>query len=481
MIVTSLFGRLLGVLALGEYLLLRRVWAWMTTVVQLGMQVALPRYVAHAAGGQETRNNCGKYFLAAGSCMAGMIVLTTLVLNAGRREFAGLVFGDAHFMHLILPLSLLLAAYAVHGVVYGYYRGILSMGRANALAFCNYSLIPVLSVLGFYHTASTAKIVSGIGVGVAAVSCLFSIKIFRSYIQRDSLRFSRHALELIRYGIARIPGDFGAGAIFALGPIVAAHFMPLARVSSLLLGASVLVSVSVCATPLGVILLSKISMMLVQDRIADVRTGLQHMLRAVLELSVFACLQVVIFADVLIRFWVGSQFLNDLVVIRLAASAIPFYLFYVTFRTVVDAGSIKAYNARNLVISLAIFLATTALAITVLSRGHLLEGIAVAQLISIAALAFLTARSLYELYDVRMRWRDSVLAIASALLLGAGSLALHWLTGDKLHIALLVLFEFAIWPLYLGLLSWQGSTWMPFIWKTAFQERAITTMAVDSN
>src|SRR5579864_2486247 len=49
-IVTSLFGRLIGALALSEYLLLRRVWAWMIAGTQLGMPVALPRYIAHSMG-----------------------------------------------------------------------------------------------------------------------------------------------------------------------------------------------------------------------------------------------------------------------------------------------------------------------------------------------------------------------------------------------------------------------------------------------
>jgi O-antigen/teichoic acid export membrane protein len=46
LVLIAIFGHLLGSALLGEYLLLRRVAAWLLPLVHLGLGVAIPRYIA---------------------------------------------------------------------------------------------------------------------------------------------------------------------------------------------------------------------------------------------------------------------------------------------------------------------------------------------------------------------------------------------------------------------------------------------------
>src|SRR5206468_8338439 len=60
-----------------------------------------------------------------------------------------------------------------------------------------------------------------------------------------------------RYGVGRVPGDFGQAALFALGPLMATHYLPLTEVAYLLLGSNFLLVMGYTAGPLTVVLLSK--------------------------------------------------------------------------------------------------------------------------------------------------------------------------------------------------------------------------------
>ncbi|MGH9704069.1 MAG: hypothetical protein ACRD4K_11910, partial [Candidatus Acidiferrales bacterium] len=62
LVVISLFGRLLGPTLLGEYLLVRRIVAWLKSGTEMGLGIALPRSVAHAVNGM--RADRETYFVA---------------------------------------------------------------------------------------------------------------------------------------------------------------------------------------------------------------------------------------------------------------------------------------------------------------------------------------------------------------------------------------------------------------------------------
>src|SRR5690242_16872721 len=93
LLLVSLVGRLLGPVALGEYLLLRRVSGWLIAGVLLGLGQGLPRYVALAMT-KPLRERLA-YFAASTSCIMGSAIAVALVLWFGRQFFASLLFGDS--------------------------------------------------------------------------------------------------------------------------------------------------------------------------------------------------------------------------------------------------------------------------------------------------------------------------------------------------------------------------------------------------
>src|SRR5207249_388853 len=105
LVVISIFGRLLGVVPLSEYLLLRRVAGWLQPLTYLGLSVALPRYIAYSM--KRTTGSELDYFVAAITCIFTFNSLLAAALYAARNPLGALLFGSAQRAHFMLPLFVL--------------------------------------------------------------------------------------------------------------------------------------------------------------------------------------------------------------------------------------------------------------------------------------------------------------------------------------------------------------------------------------
>lgn len=462
--VVSIFGRVLGATALGEYLLVRRVASSLAAGVQVGLGVALPRFVAYAVNRPARERQA--YYLAALASVLALVGIAAVILLSWRNAFSALLFGSSERVFLVLPLILFVFGIAVHGAVYGYYRGCLMMKRANLLELLDLCAVPLLAVV-LLRAHSSAMVIGAMGAGVGIIAVPFSVSIVRGFGGSSASELFGHARELLRYGAARVPGDFGLGALLALAPLIATHYQPMSSVSHLLLGLSILLALSSSITPLGLILLSKLSMMLVSKRHDEIRQRLTYMLGAILEMSLFMTLQAIIFVDVLVRLWVGPKFDGSVAVTRIVLMAAPFYLFYVGLRSAIDAASIIAYNARNAILSLAAMIVLSAGIVLLVPRAFLLEALAGALVASIGLLACLTAWTVKKLYDLRIPFRKSAFGIGLALGLGCASLLVRMLPGVHVGPATVLIVILSSSALYYYLLRVTKSEWLTFLWATA--------------
>jgi O-antigen/teichoic acid export membrane protein len=474
-VVISLVGWWLGPVALAEYLLLRRVSIWLQSGSRVGVSTALPRYVAQTVGSESRSRDSGAYFAGGMAVVMLLTVGLAAVLLAGRAEFAAWIFGNGKLGELVLALALMLVGLGTYSVVYCYYLGLLDMIRANLLGVCM-AIIPVGAVLALGKSHSIAFIAGAIGVLTMIVSVLFSIPILRQpgFFPLSGVR--ARTRELLRYGVPRVPGDFGNYALLAIGPVVAAHYVPMARVSSLLLGMTVLAVVSYGTLPVRTVLLSHVSMRLEKGGVDSIRGGLQTLVAAVPEISIFLCVQLFIFADVIVRYWVGPNFLNQVDVIRLLILAIPPYMFFTLLRSSIDAATIKAHNTANVLIGLAIYIALLGLTVVSLPAHWVPEGVAGSLLAAIGALGILTARTFCRLYGARIPWRRLIPSMVAAGLLGGVSLLYRSLQGAWVRPTPVIGLELLLGASYLGILGLFGSGWVRYSWRMALREiHAITT------
>jgi len=414
--VLSVFGHWWGLALLGEYLLLRRVASWFQPLSHLGMGVALPRYIAYSINripGSEL-----EYFAASATCILAFNSALALVLYYGRNSLSTLLFGNAQLSRLVAPLCILMMGMGAQAAVYGYHRGCLQMKRAGALQVAA-AFAPLLAALTLYRLRSVPAVVSFVGCLLLLIATSFAVPILRNLHRRCFLKMRERASELLKYGLLRLPGDLSNGALLAVGPVVAMHFMPIAVVSQLLIAAAMLAALSVSTEPLGLVFLSKISMMLASGRNEEVRTYATYLAQAAIDISAFLTIQVLVFADVLVRIWIGPAAANDMLVIRIVLVGVPFYLFYSGLRSVIDAGTIRPRNAINTLTSLMAQTVMIGFAVLLAPRALLVPAVGLSLVIALALLALLTGRSLNLLYSVRLNWKEAAAPIGTALAFGA--------------------------------------------------------------
>lgn len=470
LLLTSILSRWLGPRALSEYLLLRRVLSWTIAGTLLGLATGLPRYVAHAAG--RRNHNEPEYFLAASICMIPAAVITGGLMVIYRGAFAKWFFGDGHETSLVVGLALLLFGYTIHHAVYGYYRGLLEMTRANLLGLCNTALLPVALVMVMFRSQPVGTMMSEIGCLMAIIGALFAMPVLVRLRHRMSASTLRaRCKELLQYGVPRVPGEFGSAALTALGPMLAVHYIQIAQVSPLLLGLNMLMVSGYAAGPLGMMLLSKVSMMLGKNQHEEVQSRLRLLVAAVMEVSVFTCIQLAVFADVVVRAWVGPGYEDQMGVIRLVLLAIPPYLFFVALRSTIDAATVKPLNTANVLVSLAVYLGLIAGCILMLPVQSLLLGIAGSLLGSQILLALLTARTFRKFYGVSIPWRRLGPSFAAALVLGAAAFALRWLQHGSVPLVEAILVEAVLTAIYVAALARMGSGWVAYTWNVGVCRR----------
>ena len=477
LLLTSMLSHWMGAHPLSEFLLLRRVLSWMLAGSLLGLATGLPRYVAHNAS--RRTSNGPVYFLAACMCAMASAVSCGAVLFAFRDSFARWLFGSVQEAGLVVGLALLLIGFAVHRTVYGYYRGVLDMARANILEICNVALLPLIVVALLYHRETVPAMMGVIGALTAISSIAFAVPVILNVHTSSVIEVPGLCAELLRYGLPRVPGEFGAAALTALGPMLAAHYLQLAQVSPLLIGLNMLMVVGYAAGPLGIVLLSKVSMMLGQNQHFEVQSRLRLLLTAVTEASVFTCIQLAIFADVLVRAWVGPQFLTQMGVIRIVLLAIPPYLFYVALRSTIDAVTVKPYNTANVLASLAVYVILIEAWTRSPFGGSLLAGIAGSLLVSQILLGLLTVRTFRRFYGIGVPWRDLAPSFACAAVLGACALALRAFVGENVPLTFVIAAELLFTAAYLVVLAKRGSGWVLYLWNigirrcTEWPEKAV--------
>ncbi|ABF42310.1 Membrane protein involved in the export of O-antigen and teichoic acid [Candidatus Koribacter versatilis Ellin345] len=455
----SLVSRLLGVIALAQFLLVRRVYAWMQSGTQLGLSVSLPRHIAHDVDRETTGP---RYFFTAIVWGALSAATTALVFFAGGKYSAKLMYGGAEYQMLVAPLSALLVASIIHVMVYGYHRGLNRMGTANWLMVLNMAVVPLLMTGVAWRYQSVVLLLYLQAAGMAVVSIAMAPRFRRLPAFRAELQFKPLSKSLLSYGILRMPGEIGFGALIALGPVIAMHYTSISEVSVLLLGMSALTAVSLAVTPLGTLLLAKISIMLSEGRMDDVRMRVGMLCDAVLQVSTFLFLQCLILCGPIVTLWVGSGFHGQVSVLRAVLLSVPFYTVFVSTRSVIDAASTKPYNARNVLISLSVFAVCAGIACWTKPQPFTLA-IGGAIFASLAVLGVLSWRMVHSLLSIESKFVSLLPVFATNLVLGGLSVAVYRLCSYRMNFFVLAGLEIAEVVVLLAVINKLQSPWWVYL------------------
>jgi O-antigen/teichoic acid export membrane protein len=327
----KLAAHFLGKTGFAEYAIARRTISILYPIVLLGLAVGLPRYIANAAG-RGNEESKARYLGATLWCVGLSTLVCVALLNAFSSGLAYLFFGSREYASLILPLSLVVAGWALHAIVYSYFRGMLEMRAANLLQFVNFGLMPLAVFL--LYSKSVQSLLSALGIlsfAVAGVALLFTPWKAVAKDNRDYVK------ELLRFGIQRVPGDFILMALFALPATIVAHKSGIRAAGFVAFGISMLNVIGSFFSPFGLILLPKAGALLAAGKSRELRRQVWLLTRITLVVSAALAAGIAIGADTLIRLYLGPDFTEGTGILRfLLLAAVPYSL-YTVLRNVVDA------------------------------------------------------------------------------------------------------------------------------------------------
>ncbi|HXO04843.1 MAG TPA: hypothetical protein VN884_04340 [Candidatus Sulfotelmatobacter sp.] len=327
----KLAAHFLGGTGFSEYAVARRTISIVYPVVLLGLAVGLPRYVANAAGRRDEASK-SRYLGAALWCIGLSVLVCVVLLNVFASGLAYLFFGSREYASIILPLSLVVAGSALHAIVYSYFRGMLEMRAANLLQFVNLGIVPVAVFLLFGK--SVQSLLSALGISlfaVATVALLFTP--WRAVAEDNHVQ----AVELLRFGMQRIPGDFILMALFALPAAIVAHKSGIRAAGFVAFGISMLNVISSFFSAFGLILLPKAGALLSAGKGVELRRQVWLLTRITLVLSSVLAVGIAIGAEMLVRLYLGPDFTAGVGILRLLVFAAIPYSLYTVLRNVIDA------------------------------------------------------------------------------------------------------------------------------------------------
>jgi O-antigen/teichoic acid export membrane protein/predicted O-methyltransferase YrrM len=337
----------LGANGFAEYALSRRTLSFVSPLAIIGLDVAVARFVAYArsTGSSSEQSYAG----AALTLLAVSVGAISILLLAFSGFFADLFFGSSSYVHLIVPLPLLLLGSGLHVVAYGYLRGRSQIQRANVLMGLNMAVVPLAAALLFGNSVPRILVTMGAGWTLGSAAFLlwtpFSLGAVRS-----------RAADLAGFGLPRVPGDVVQLALFTLPGILVAHLVDVRTAGIVAFGVAALGMVGTVLTPISFVLLPAAAGFFARGWLDEVRREVLAVTRIALPALVGVIVLLEVFARPIVSAYLGPTFAGSAEVLRVVIiGALPWGI-YVTVRSVIDARHTFPVNARNMVLAFVTFL-----------------------------------------------------------------------------------------------------------------------------
>jgi O-antigen/teichoic acid export membrane protein len=255
---------------------------------------------------------------------------------------AELAFGDRHAVRMARALAGFVFATAAYQVTYSIFRGWVMVGWANSLELIVVGALPC--ALALVGPRRIDALIWALNVSIILVTVAFAAAHLRDALRAGFTSVRERIPTLLRFGLARAPGDIAIAGLFSLGPLVVVHFSSSTQAGYASIVLSTLNLVSVAAVPLGVLLLPRAA--------ADHALGLARespkyglLWVATLDVSLGVCGLLIVASPLVMAGWLGHPPPGLVVAQQIAALGIPGYILYLVFRSYLDALHERPYSS----------------------------------------------------------------------------------------------------------------------------------------
>lgn len=341
-----------GQMGFTDYSLTRRVIALLQPVFLVGMHITIPRQLAFF--GNESKRKSSEIFLSAVLILFAVTIIFSSVMLLFKEQFSMLLFDDVAYVKFIFPLMLMLAGMVIHSAVYGYYRGMMLMRKANLIQLLMLGVIPLLAI---YFAAGVAQLLFITGILWMMGSLLFlGGIIFKLQFSFSSVL--QNIRETFNHGIQRLPADIGVAALLAVPVIFFAHSFGTEQAGYLAFSISLLSMTGAALKPIGLIMLPHATALIAEKRFSVLNSQIRKMIFYFLLLAAAVTIGYELLSPFLLSVFLGRTNPELIFISRIVMLSAAGYMFYVFFRSIIDAAHHRSYNTLNIIVSL-LFLAIT--------------------------------------------------------------------------------------------------------------------------
>ncbi|MEW6556120.1 MAG: lipopolysaccharide biosynthesis protein [Elusimicrobiota bacterium] len=407
-VIYRLVAKNFGPKGIGEYTLIRRIVGFLSPILLLGIGIGMPRYIAISKDEKQR----SAYIKTGASIVIIFTFIFLLFANLFKIQFTKIFFRFPYYVNFVLPSSFFIFGFVSHTLLYSYFRGRLLIKTLNCFQIINIALVPLLILL-FIKTIRIAGLISLIGISNIVITGIFFMFFINEFFIHGEKGQLRECLkELVSYSFPRVFGDFAFFGLLSLGPIIAVHFVSIQEVGYLSISQSLLSAAGSAMAPLGIIILPKVSSLIREGREKTIKENLVFFLASIFHLSIFVSIQLIIFADFIVKYWLGADFLDAVPVLRSIFVSIMFFVFYIGMRNILDAVAIKPLNTINLFVSLGIFLLSTPMLLCIFKFFVPIVNLGIAFSFSVICLGILTYFPIIKInQEVQKKWTNNLLEV----------------------------------------------------------------------
>lgn len=329
------------------YVIVRRTVSFVFPVILMGAMVGLTRFVAMSGSSERQLG----YLRGA---LYWVVPLGLLVWGASAlfaRPLAWAIFGSEARADLMSPLGLMTVGISLHGVAYGYLRGMRSMVAANTVQLMVLAIAPCAAFVIFQEMVDVLW-ATGITWVVAPL-----LSIMPGLLAPAKEKMRKERSELLRYGLPRVPGDIALGALLTVPGYVALRTYGLDLSGEVGFGATLLNLAAAAFSPVALLLLPAASGQLAAGDHAGLERRIGRMTRVIFAASLALMLGFELLSAPLLELYLGPTGANYLWMSRLIfIGALPFAYFN-GMRSVLDAYFHTPRNGINLMMTFLLLLA----------------------------------------------------------------------------------------------------------------------------
>ncbi len=344
-----------GTAGLGEYVNARRTLGLLQLPLLCGVILGLSRSVAMARA-QGTPRAEQHLLTAAFGIVALTSVLGLGIVGTFSTQFTQLFFGGTSDVATLQAVLWCLPGLLLHGVIYGWFCGRRETVAACAWHVLNHGLLPTVLCLFCTHSVRQYFVALAWGWGLTSGFGCIGLAAHERLHRISFDRWRAAAIQLLRFGVPRVPADLLLGAYLALPTLLTTHLAATTadvreQVAFVGIGVSLTTMLGSLFAPLGPLTLPAASASLVAGRTDELRSRL-----VVLTLFAFgASLILVTFLEViapwLIAWYFGEQFRPAVSQVRITIlGAIP-YCLYIVLRSMLDALREFPLNGKNILLA----------------------------------------------------------------------------------------------------------------------------------